>query len=49
MEQWAAEFKHCRIFLDSGPSEGWAKTTTTPETIEKMQVIILGDRRVQVN
>ena len=44
----AAKFKHGHTLLEDGPREEWPKTATTPETIEKVHIIVLDDRRVKV-
>lgn len=44
----AATFDHVRILLEDNPSRGRSKTATTNEYIEKLENMILDDRRAEL-
>ena len=46
VERWVAEFKRGRTSLEDDPRPGRPKTATTPEIVEKIQDIVLENRRV---
>ena len=47
IKKWAAEFKRGRTCLEDDPREGRPKSAT-PEIIEQVHDIVLGDRRMKV-
>ncbi|CAH2100850.1 unnamed protein product [Euphydryas editha] len=47
-KRWVAEFKRGRTSLEDDPRQGRPKTATTPEIVEKIQDIVLENRRVTV-
>ena len=46
VERWVAEFKRGRTSLEDDPREGRSKSASTPETIAKIQDMVLEDRRL---
>src|SRR5215475_12275620 len=48
IKKWAAEFKHGCTSVEDDPREGSPKSATTPEIIEQVHDMILGDRRMKV-
>jgi histone-lysine N-methyltransferase SETMAR len=48
IKKWAAEFKRGRTSLEDDPREGRPKSATTPEIIEQVHDMLLGDRRIKV-
>jgi len=48
IKKWAAEFKRGRTSLEDDPCEGHPKSATTPEIIEQVHDMLLGDGRMKV-
>jgi len=48
IKKWAAEFKRGRICLEDDPRKKRPKSATTPEIIEQVHDILLGDRQMKV-
>lgn len=48
MAQWCAEFKCDRTSVKDDPRSGRPSTSVTQEMIEKVEKIVLNDRRVTV-
>ena len=48
IKKWAAELKHGCTLLKYDPCEKPPKSATTQQTIEKVQKIVLDDRRVKL-
>ncbi|XP_050514974.1 protein GVQW3-like [Diabrotica virgifera virgifera] len=46
VQRWVAEFKRGRTSLAGDPRQGRPKTVTTPEIVEKIQDMVLENRRV---
>ena len=43
VKNWVAQFKRCDFSTCDAPRPGWPKTVTTPEIIDQIQELILGD------
>jgi L-ribulose-5-phosphate 3-epimerase UlaE len=48
IKEWAAEFERGRTSLEDDPREGHPKSATTPDIIEQVHNMVLGDGRVKV-
>ncbi|XP_025829860.1 uncharacterized protein LOC112904322 [Agrilus planipennis] len=48
VKQWVSEFKKGRVSTSDGPRSGRPVEVTTPDMIEKIHQIVLGDRRLKV-
>ena len=48
IKKWAAEFKRGRTSLEDDPHEGCPKSATTPEIIEQVHDMVLGDWRMKL-
>ena len=49
MQKWAVEFKRGRKSLEDDPRSGRPATATTPEVIDCVHQIVMGDRRLTIS
>ena len=49
MQKWAAEFKRGPKSLEDDPRSGRPATATTPEVIDRVNQIVIGDRRLTIS
>ena len=49
MQKWAAEFTRGQKSLEEDPRSGRPATATTPEVIDRVYQIVMGDRRLTIS